>query len=156
MNHSHCLLFLVLTLASFVVALGSPLRAASSGWDKLSRLRHGQPIHVYMRNSEVHKAQFVSADAEQITLRQADGEQTLARRDIASIWAKGKSHLKRNMIIGAAIGACFFAVPLQLANNRNGWWGNTAWIWWLFAGGGAGIGAAAGTGYYEVYHARGY
>jgi hypothetical protein len=155
MNHSKYVLFVALIFCTFGVPGGSPLRAAGSGWDKLRRLRPGQQIHVHMRNEEVHKGEFQSVNAEGITLQQATGERMLARKDIVSVWAKGKNHLLRNMIIGGAIGACFFALPVHLANNRNGWWQSSAWAWWVFTGGGAGMGAAAGnTGWREVYRGR--
>ncbi len=155
MNRSRRILLLVLLLSALGAILVPSPRAAKSPWDKLRTLKPGQPIHVHLKNGKIYKGEFQSVNDEGITLRQAAGERTLARHDIDSIWRKGKNHLRRNMIIGAALGACFLALPVQLANNRNGWWQNSTWVWLLLPGAGAGLGAAAGnTGWREIYSAH--
>lgn len=155
MSSSKYFLFLTFMFCTFAATGESPLWAAGSGWDNLRSLRLGQQIQVYMKNQKSYKGEFQSVNDDGITLRQKGGVQTLARKDIVSVWRKGKNHLLRNMIIGGAIGASFFALPVTLADSRNGWWRSIAWAWWVFTGGGAGIGAAAGnTGWREVYRAH--
>ena len=154
MNRSKYILLLALILPTLGATIVAPLYATKSPWDKLRTLKPGLQIRVYLRNQKLYKGELQSVNDQGITLRQASGDRTLSRKDIVSVWRKGKNHLRRNMLIGGALGALFLALPVQLANNRNGWWQNNAWIWLLLPSAGAGMGAAAGnTGWREVYRA---
>jgi hypothetical protein len=154
MNHSKHVLFLALILSVFGATAGSPLRAASSQWDILRTLKPGQLIRVELNDAKSYEGALQAVNDEGITLRRAAGEQTFARKDVLRVYFKSKNHLVRNIYIGALIGV-ILATPVVLANNRNGWWHSAAWVWPVFVGPGAGIGAAIPTGgWHEVYHAR--
>ena len=153
-EHSKDGLFVALILFIFGGTV-SPLRAAKSEWANLTILKPGQLIRVELNDDKSYEGAFRALNDEGITLRRAASEQTFARKDILRVYVKSKNHLVRNIIIGGVTGAVF-ATPVVLANDlRNGWWRSAAWVWPVFVGPGAGIGAAIPTGgWYEVYHAH--
>jgi len=153
MNHSKYVLFLTLILPTFA-ATASPLRAAKSRWENLRILHPGQLIRVVLNDGKSYEGAFQALSDEGITLWRAAGEQTFARNDVVRVYSKSKNHLLRNMLIGGAIGASL-ALPVVLANHRNGWWVSDAWAWPLGAVGGAGMGALVTTGgWHEIYRAH--
>jgi hypothetical protein len=158
MNHSNYVLFLALILSTFGATAGSPLRAANSEWDDLAILKPGQLIRVELNDAKSYQGAFHALNDEGITLRQSAGEQTLARKDILSVYAYFgvKNHRLRNIVIGVAVGATLAtAVVLINRNPRNSWWYSSAWVWLVFVPGGAGIGATIPTaGWHEVYRAH--
>ena len=102
--------FLVLALLaacfSTGVASGQDSKGRSSSWDNLKSLTPGQEIRVVMNNVKSYQGEFESLSDDGITLRQAAGEQTLARKDILRVsWKKGQNHRSRNAAIGAVVGA---------------------------------------------------
>jgi hypothetical protein len=102
--------FLVLALLaacfSAGAASGQDSKGRSSGWDHLKSLTPGQEIRVVMNNFKSYQGEFRSLSDDGITLRQAAGEQTLARKDILRVsQKKGHNHRARNAVIGAAVGA---------------------------------------------------
>ncbi|MGH9449677.1 MAG: hypothetical protein ACRD11_03965 [Terriglobia bacterium] len=102
--------FLILALlgACFgaATASGQGPKVRSSSWDNLKSLTPGQEIRVVMNNLESYQGKFESLSDGGITLRQAAGEQTLARKDILRVSGKvGQNHRVRNMLIGMAVGA---------------------------------------------------
>lgn len=102
--------FLVLALLgacfSTGTASGQDSKGRSSSWDNLKSLTPGQEIRVVMNNVKSYQGEFESLSDDGITLRQAAGEQTLARKDILRVSRKkGKNHQARNVVIGAAVGA---------------------------------------------------
>jgi hypothetical protein len=141
-------------IISIFETVSSPLWAAKSDWSNLNTIKQGQLIRIVLNDTKTYDGAFRVVNDEGITLRRARGEQSFARKDITRVYIKSKNHLVRNIFIGAAIGAAL-ATPLALANYRNEWWCSTAWVWPVFVGPGAGIGAAIPTGvWHEVYHAR--
>jgi len=102
--------FLVLALLaacfSAGTANGGDSKGRSSRWDNLKSLMPGQEIRVVMNNVKSYQGEFRSLGDDGITLRQAAGEQTLARKDVLRISRKdGNNHRVRNAVIGAAVGA---------------------------------------------------
>ena len=153
MNHSKSVLFLALIVSIFG-ATASHLRAANSKWENLTILKPGQLIRVELNDAKSYEGAFRALNDEGITLRRAAGEQTFARKDVLRVYFKSKNHTWRNTAIGAVIGV-ILAIPLVAANNHNGWWNSIWWIWPVFVGPCAGIGAAIPTGgWQEVYHAH--
>jgi hypothetical protein len=147
----------VLIISTFVVTAGSPLRGANSDWNNLKTLKPGQQIRIVLNDNKLYQGEFQALNDEGITLRHAPGEQTFARKDILRIssYHGVKTHLVRNILIGAAIGGAL-ATPLMLANHNphNSWWNSSAWVPGVFVPGGAGIGAAVTTaGWHKVYRA---
>ena len=69
-------------------ASGQDSKGRSSSWDNLKSLTPGQEIRVVMNNVESYQGKFESLSDDGITLRQAAGEQTLARKDILRVSEK--------------------------------------------------------------------
>ncbi len=58
-----------------------------------------------MNNAEFYQGKFKLLSDDGITLRQAAGEQMLARKDILRVsWRSAQSHQARNALIGLAVG----------------------------------------------------
>jgi len=154
MNHSmhvRCLLLALFTFGATAV----PLHAASSRWESLYDLEPGKLIRVELLEGKSYPGTFQAVNNVAITIRRAAGDQTFVRTEVVGVSVRAKNHLLRNMLIGGAIGALFFALPFDLANNRNGWWRSNAWEWWVFAPAGAGVGAWIPTGgWHQVYRAH--
>src|SRR5579862_490315 len=101
-------LVLALLAAFFAVATASAgdSKGGLRSWDNLKSLSPGQEIRVVMNNVKSYEGKFESSSNAGITLRQAAGEQTLARQDVLRVsWEKGHNHRVRNAVIGAAAGA---------------------------------------------------
>src|ERR1019366_6564529 len=101
--------FLVLALLaacfSTWAANGQDSKGRSSSWDNRKSLTPGQEIRVVLNNVKSYQGEFESFSDGGITLRQAAGEQTLARKDILRVsQKKGQNHRARNAVIGAAVG----------------------------------------------------
>ena len=102
--------FLVLALfaACFCTraASGQHSKGRSSSWENLKSLTRDMEIRVVMKNVKSYQGEFESLSDDGITLRQAAGGQTLARKDILRVsWMKGQNHQSRNTLTGAAVGA---------------------------------------------------
>ena len=66
-------------------ATGQDAKGRSSSWDNLKSLTPGQEIRVVTNNVKSYQGKFDSLSGDGITLRQAAGEQTLARKDILRV-----------------------------------------------------------------------
>jgi len=102
--------FLVLALLaacfSAGAASGQDSKGRSTSWDHLKSLTPGQEIRVVINNFKSYQGEFRSLSDNGISLRQAAGEQTLARKDVLRVsQKKGQNHRARNAVIGALIGA---------------------------------------------------
>ena len=103
--------FLVLALlgacVSACAASDGDSKGLLSNWDNLKSLTRGQEIRVQMNDDKYYRGEFGSLSNDGITIRDTAGEQTLARKDISRIsHLIGQNHRRRNILIGAAIGAC--------------------------------------------------
>jgi len=152
------------------VASGQDSKGRSSSWDNLRSLTPGQEIRVVMNNVKSYQGEFESLRDGGITLRQAAGEQTLARKDILRVSQKtGQSHRGRNAVIGAVLGTVAGLViglgPYYVQRNCTlgpafdcGSPPNAHYVAILMPVGvlaGAAIGAVVPTGgWHEVYRAR--
>jgi hypothetical protein len=88
------------------VASGQDSKGRSSNWGNLKSLTPGQEIRVVMNNVKSYQGAFESFSEDGITLRQAAGEQTLARQNVLRVsQKKGHNHRARNAVIGTAVGA---------------------------------------------------
>jgi hypothetical protein len=97
----------------------SPLWAATSKWEILRTLKQGQPVRVVLSDAKSYSGEFQALNDEGITLRQAGGEKTFARKDILRVSIRAKRHMTRNTIVGTFIGASI-GIPLMYINRRNG------------------------------------
>ena len=102
--------FLVLALMAACFSTGTASaqvsKGRSSSWDNLRSLTPGQEIRVVTNKFKSYQGKFESLSDGGITLRQAAGEQTLARKDILRVSQKiGQDHGVRNALIGTVVGA---------------------------------------------------
>jgi hypothetical protein len=166
--------FLVLALfgACFTTgtASGQDSKARSSSWDNLKSLTPDQEIRVVTNKFKSYQGKFESLSDGGITLRQAAGEQTLARKDILRVSQKiGQDHGVRNALIGMVLGAGAGVViglsPYYVQRNCTegpafncGYPPNSHWVKVLTPVGGlagATIGALIPTGgWHDIYRAR--
>jgi hypothetical protein len=87
-------------------ASGQDSKGRSSSWDILKSLTPGQEIRLVMNNLKSYQGKFKSLSDGGITLQQAAGEQTLARKDVLRVSRKiGQNHQVRNVLIGTVVGA---------------------------------------------------
>jgi hypothetical protein len=164
--------FLVLALLaacfSTRVASGQDSQGGSSSWDNLKSLTPGEEIHVVMNDAKSYQGKFESFSDAGIMLRQAAGEQTLARKDILRVSQKiGENHRVRNAVIGTVIGAgaglviglgpyyvkrnCTIGSECSPPPNLH----RMSILTPVGGAGGAAIGAAIPTGgWHDVYRAR--
>jgi hypothetical protein len=101
--------FLVLVALGSCFATGTASAQVSKGrlssWDNLKSLTPGREIRVVMKNVKSYQGEFESLSDDGITLRQAAGEQTLARKGILRVSQKiGQNHRGRNALIGTVVG----------------------------------------------------
>jgi len=101
--------FLVLTLLAACLSAGvtsaQDLTGQLTSWDNLKNLRPGQEIRVALNDARSYQGELGSLSDSGITLRQAAGEQTLARQDILRVSSKAQKRRMRNALLGAAVGA---------------------------------------------------
>jgi hypothetical protein len=87
-------------------ASGRESKGPSSNWDNLKSLMPGQETRVVTTDAKSYQGEFESLSDDGITLRQAAGEQTLARINILRVSRKlGPDHQQRNALIGMVVGA---------------------------------------------------
>jgi hypothetical protein len=151
-------------------AIGQDSRGRSSSWDNLKSLTPGQVIRLVLNDAKSYQGKFVSLRDDGITLRQAAGEETLARKDILRVSQTiGQNHRVRNVVIGTAIGAgaglviglgpyfvkrnCTEGPAFECASPPN--LHRMSILTPVGGAAGAGIGAVAPTGgWHDVYRAR--
>jgi hypothetical protein len=76
-----------------------------AGWDKLSQLSPGQEIRVRQNDGKSIRGNFRSVTGEAIVLSMTSGDHTISRLSVHKISTKKGGHRKRNILIGAGIGA---------------------------------------------------
>ncbi len=154
--------FLVLALLAACVTTCAANRRNSEGqlsnWENLKSLARGQEIRVEMNNGKSYQCKFESFSDDGITLQQAAGEQTLARKDILRVSRGSPSHRTRNILIGAAVGAGIgLAAGLEADHviwNKIGVrraWAPIGTIGVGLAGAGIGAVIPAGGGWHVIY-----
>jgi len=114
--------FLVLALMAACFSTGTASaqvsKGRSSSWDNLRSLTPGQEIRVVTNKFKSYQGKFESLSDGGITLRQAAGEQTLARKDILRVSQKiGQDHGVRNTLVGTVLGASGGLVIGLVANH---------------------------------------
>ncbi len=137
----------IATVALFLVATGSSLRAASSDWNDLKVLKPGQLIGVEVKDGKSYDGQFQALSNDGITMRESATERTLSREDVQRVYLKDKNHRLRNILIGVGIGVGLAALAVK-ANHTGENTGirSIGWVWPTGIGTFGGIGAAIPTG----------
>ena len=79
-------------------------QASQSNWDNLKELAPGQQIEIVLNDAKGYKAEFQSVSDDAIVVRLKTGDQTLERQTILRISTQGRSHRRRNVLIGLAAG----------------------------------------------------
>ena len=74
-------------------------------WDNLNRLAPGQHVRIVLNDAKSHVGQFQSANEAGIAVRLPAGGRTFERQSVLRVSTQGKSHRKRNSLIGLAVGA---------------------------------------------------
>ncbi len=156
MDDSRYSLYVALMLSTVLIA--APLRAAKSDWSGLKTLKPNVKVRIVLNDSKTYEGPLRRVNEEGITVQQAAGEQTFARKDILRVYLRGDNHRGRNLAIGAGFGAIVAGLAL-IGNNviaRYPGFGN-GWPFPAGIGLGAGIGLAIPTGgWHLVYRARGH
>lgn len=94
-----------IVLAFGIALFSSQFCLGQSGWSVVQQLTPGQEIKVVLEDGVSRRGSFESANDSGVVIRSGKGEQTVSRDQVARILVKGKSHRKRNALIGAGIGA---------------------------------------------------
>jgi len=154
---------------SIGTASGQDSKGRLSSWGNLKSLTPGQEIRVVVRSVKSYQGKFESLSDSGITLRQAGGEQTLARKDVFRVSRKGQDHHAQNALFGAILGAGAGLViglsPYYIQRNCTlgpafncGYPPNAHWVKVLTPLGGVGgfvVGALIPSGgWHDVYRAH--
>ena len=90
------------TIALF--GAGGP-RQDKTNWDNLKPLAPNEQIRIVLNDAKSYRGEFRSVSDEAIVVRLATGEQTFSRESVLRVSTRGPSHVGRNALIGAGIGA---------------------------------------------------
>ena len=120
-------------------------QAPEDSWDNLRQLRPGERIEVVDTRMKSHRGVFSAHTTEGVSLSQDGRVITIRREEVASIKRSGESHRRRNILIGAAIGAAsglaFGAIRGKTYHEE----GETTVFMAVWTPIGAGIGVATGA-----------
>jgi hypothetical protein len=126
-------------------------------WDNLRQLRAGQRIAVTDMKLKTAQGEFAGYSENAVSLGVGGNEISIPREQVFSVKNREKSHRRRNVLLGLAIGA---AGGLAAASVRGATYheeGETSVFMLVYTPIGAGIGAATGavlpTGDATVYRA---
>jgi len=102
----HVILVLAIAGAAMVAALckASP-RSDRADWTNLRQLVQGEEIRVVLNDGKSFRARFETFSEEAMVVSVATGREALARKDVLRVSTQGPPHVRRNMVIGMAIGA---------------------------------------------------
>jgi hypothetical protein len=142
------------------------LQAGRADWNNLKRLGRGDQVRVVRRDSSSYTGEIQAVGDGAITVRTGPAEKTFSREDVLRVSVKGRSHRRRNALLGLLIGAgagvaVNVAFPEMGAGRCAQPWpacvdaGSAAAVGLLGGAIGAAAGAAIPTGrWQEVYRAR--
>ncbi len=110
MNSLKHYLWLGLGIFTLVLLSAPALRGAgekgdAANWENLRNVAPSSSVRVVLKNVETHEGKLQRVSDEGITISTASGEKTFARNDVLRVSTKGKSHRKRNLLIGMGAGA---------------------------------------------------
>ena len=120
-------------------------QALENSWDNLRQLRPGERIEIVDARTKSHRGEFAAYATEGISLSRNGGVITIRRAEVASIKRIGESRRRRNILLGAAIGA---AAGLAIGAIRGKTYheeGETTVFMAVWTPIGTGIGAAIGA-----------
>jgi hypothetical protein len=147
-----CTLMSVAMATAFCPAQDPPAKA---DWNNLRHLVQGAEIRVVLNNRKSFRARFETFDGEAIVVSVATGRETLARESILRVSVRAPRHVRRNIMIGMAVGAAGGASVVALTCRHAECRGPVEGIGALF---GMPVGALVGGimptgGWHEVYWA---
>lgn len=128
---------------SAILLTATPLD--KSDWRNVVGLPIGEKVHVTRTNQTKMKAEFVSATADSLTIRNKTGEIIIPKAEVRRVGQPARSKRGRHAAIGAGIGATAAATVVAVAVRGAGW---DFYTWIAFAIGvasWAGIGALIGV-----------
>lgn len=152
----------LIVLACGVAVFSSQFCLGQSEWSVVQQITSGQQLKVVLIEGGARRGSFESANDSAVVIRSGKGEQSLYRTQVARVLVKGKSHRKRNTLIGAGIGAgaglgAGAAIDNNCSRSSIICTGNKgkAILTPVFGLLGAGIGALIPSGgWHEVYRSR--
>lgn len=80
-------------------------QAPDHSWDSIRQLHAGEKIEIVDVRMKSHRGDFAAYTTEGISLSRNGGVITIQRAEVASIKRIGESRRRRNLLLGAAIGA---------------------------------------------------
>jgi len=95
----------LIVLAFGIAVFNSQFCLGQSEWSAVQQLTSGQQVKVILKDGASRRGSFESANDSAVVIHSGKGEQTLQRDQVDRVLVKGKSHRKRNALIGAGIGA---------------------------------------------------
>lgn len=157
------LAILALGLFAAPVLRGAPDKSDTARWENLRKVTPGSAVRVVLKNIESWDGKLGTVSDNGLTMRTSGGEKTFARDSIVRVSIKGRSHRKRNLLIGLGVGAVT-GVVIGVADPELGQGtceqgscanaGVAAMVGAAGAAGGAAIGAIIPTGgWHEVFRA---
>jgi hypothetical protein len=118
------------------------LALAADSWDNLAQLRPGQRIEVVDRKLASVTGEFAAYSDDGITLR---GGRTIPRADVLSVKNRERTHRRRNVLLGLALGAGAGLAAGAIRGATYHEEGEGPVFMMVYTPIGAGIGAAAGA-----------
>jgi hypothetical protein len=140
------------------LSAGTEPSKGQANWDRVKQLSPGQEILVVQNNAQSFQGNLQSVSDDNVVIRLAAGEQTVAKDNILRVSSRRASHRRRNLALGAGAGVGGGAAIGAAAGNPRGMFsrGQTAGggaVFGLLVG--AAVGAAIPTGgWHEIYRAR--
>jgi hypothetical protein len=109
----------VLVLAIVGTAMAAILCKAGqlpdkTDWGNLGQLAQGDQIRVVLNDGRSFRARFETFTEEAVVVSVATGREALARKDVLRVSTQGPAHVKRNIVMGMAVGAAAGAAAVAL------------------------------------------
>lgn len=79
-------------------------QSSQSNWDNLKQLAPGQPIWIVLNDAKSYKAEFQGVSSDAIVVCLATGDQTFEWQSVLRVSTQGRSHRRRNALLGLAMG----------------------------------------------------
>ena len=139
-----------LAAALMLTALCAPAQSGEDSWDRLGQLRVGQRIEVVTAKLKSVQGSFTGCSDQVVSLRLGQDEVSIPRCEVFSVKDRRRSHRRRDVLLGLAIGAAGGLAVGAIRGetyHEEGETGLFVLVWTpIGAGIGAGVGAAVPSG----------
>jgi hypothetical protein len=138
------------------LAVAAP-RQDERSWENLKQLAPNEQVRIVLNEAKSYRGEFQGVSDGAIVVRVATGIRTFVKENVLRVSTKGAAHLRRNVLIWAAVGFGAGTTIVAVACLSNDCKGAVAPI--LGATVGAPVGALVGFvmptgGWHDVYRAR--